>query len=70
MFIIMEITSRAVESKLLKQYIKELTRVEQTMREIRKAIANITSLGLLVYMSSQATWGMDEGFILGVCHLL
>jgi len=57
-----------------KEYIEELTRAEQTMRETRKAIVNVASLGSCIYNSSRATWGMDEGFILGVspvilCHL-
>jgi len=69
MFIAMEVISRAVESKVFKEYIEELTRAEQTMREIRKAIVNVASLGSSVYNSSRATWGMDEGFILIVCHL-
>jgi len=69
MFIIMEVISRAVESKVFKEYIEELTRAEQTTCEIRKAIVNVASLGSCVYHSRRATWGMDEGVILGVCHL-
>jgi uncharacterized membrane protein len=40
-FIIMEIISRAVESKMLEKYIEELTQAEQTMRKIRKAIVGV-----------------------------
>jgi len=70
MFIIMEVISRAVESKVFKEYIEELTRAEQTTREIRKAIVNVASLGSCVYHSRRATWGMDEGVILGVSPLI
>ena len=69
MLFILEVISRAVESKVFKEYIEELTRAEQTTREIRKAIVSVASLGSCVYKSSRATWGMDEGFILGVYHL-
>ncbi len=40
-FLTVEAISGAMESKTLKKYIEELTQVEHTMREIRKAIANV-----------------------------
>ena len=40
-FLTVEAISCAIESKMLKEYIEELTQVERTMREIRRAIVNV-----------------------------
>ena len=40
-FLTVEAISCAIESKMLKEHIEELTQVERTMREIRRAIVNV-----------------------------